>query len=275
MPLLASSVTEISLSQSLPTTPFSSGVSNADNERFQSEIARGFYAAGLPFRTIEVPRMRRALTVLQPDTDKYLPNRKALAGRLLTQEYDCEKAELIARLHDEPTLGLISDGWTSVNKEKVTNYVVVPPLMRPLLWCTRTSDEDEQTAEYVASEIGDVIDEINEAAGKDAVMSVTTDNAPVMQKAWEILEATRPISATGAVAMHSTSYWRSKDAKANIFYNLGDESEDEDDGEADVDGVDQESEVSSASSASSDCSNRAIEDFSLSYEGIEEQKHED
>ncbi|KAE9308801.1 hypothetical protein PR003_g20658 [Phytophthora rubi] len=190
-------MTEMSLSQSQPTTPFSSGVSNADKDRFQAEIARGFYAAGLPFRTIEVPRMRRALTVLQPDMEKYLPNRKALAGRLLTQEYDREKADLIARLRDEPTLGLISDGWTSVNKEKVINYVVVSPLMRPLLWCTRICGEDEQTAEYVASEIGDVIDEINEAAGKAVVVSVTTDNAPVMRKAWEILEAARPIFCNG------------------------------------------------------------------------------
>ncbi|KAG6614027.1 uncharacterized protein IUM83_10143 [Phytophthora cinnamomi] len=122
----------MSLSQSQPTTPFSNGFSNADKERFQAEIARGFYAAGLQFRTIEVPRMRRALTVLQPDMAKYLPNRKALAGRL-TQEYDREKSELIARLHDEPTLGLIFDGWTSVNKEKVINYVVESTLMRPLL----------------------------------------------------------------------------------------------------------------------------------------------
>ncbi|KAE9310125.1 hypothetical protein PF008_g20528 [Phytophthora fragariae] len=66
----------------------------------------------------------------------------------------------------------------------------------------------------------------------------------------------------------------SKDAKANTFYKLGDEGEEEDDGEADADGVDQDSEGSSVSSASSGGSNRAIEDFSLSYEGSEEQKHE-
>ncbi|EGZ26616.1 hypothetical protein PHYSODRAFT_409959, partial [Phytophthora sojae] len=116
---------------------------------------------------------------------------------LLTEEYDREKAELIARLHDEPTLGLISDGWTSVNKEKVINYVVVSLLMRPLLWCTRTCGEDEQTAEYVASKISEGVDEINKAAGKDVVVSVTTDNAPVMQNAWAILEATHPIFCNG------------------------------------------------------------------------------
>ncbi|EGZ25396.1 hypothetical protein PHYSODRAFT_479933, partial [Phytophthora sojae] len=92
---------------------------------------------------------------------------------------------------------LISDGWTSVYKEKVINYVVVSPLMRPLLWCTTICGEDEQTAEYVASEISEVIDEINKAAGEDVVVSVTTDNAPMMQKAWEILEATRPIFCNG------------------------------------------------------------------------------
>jgi hypothetical protein len=176
----------LSQSQSQPTTPYAGG--REENNRFQSDIARGFYAAGLPFRAIEVPRMRQALTILQPDMEKYLPTRKALAGKLLTDEYQREKDELIARLRDEPTLGVVSDGWSSVSKEKVVNYIVVSPLMRPQLWCTRRTGETEQTSEYVAEEIGSVIDEINSAAGRVVVVSVTTDNAPVMQKAWDILE---------------------------------------------------------------------------------------
>lgn len=60
-----------------------------------------------------------------------------MTGRFLTQEYEREMAEIIARLRDETHLSLISDGWASVNKEKVIDYVVAP-FMRPLLWCITT-----------------------------------------------------------------------------------------------------------------------------------------
>ncbi|KAE9020744.1 hypothetical protein PR002_g12446 [Phytophthora rubi] len=187
-------LTGTSLSQSQPTTPYVGGIAREEKKRFQSDIARGFYAAGLPFRAIEVPRICKALTVLQPDLEKHLPTRKALAGILLTDEYQREKDELVVRLRDEPTLGVVSDGWSSVSKEKVVNYIVVSPLMRPQLWCTRRTGVTEPTSEYVAEEIGSVIDEINLAAGIVVEVSVTTDNAPVMQKAWDILERERQLA---------------------------------------------------------------------------------
>ncbi|KAG2775817.1 hypothetical protein PC116_g10428 [Phytophthora cactorum] len=62
-------MTEASLSQSQPAMSFTGEIDSAEKTRVQSEIARGFYAAGLPFRTIEVPRMRRALTILQPEME--------------------------------------------------------------------------------------------------------------------------------------------------------------------------------------------------------------
>ncbi|ETP02669.1 hypothetical protein F441_20306 [Phytophthora nicotianae CJ01A1] len=79
--------------------------------------------------------------------EKYLPTRKALSGCLLTAEYKREMEAVSSRLRDEPTVALVSDGWTSVGKVKVVNYIVVSPLMRPLLWCTRTCGDDEQTSE--------------------------------------------------------------------------------------------------------------------------------
>ncbi|OWY98827.1 hypothetical protein PHMEG_00030304 [Phytophthora megakarya] len=71
--------------------------------------------------------------------------------------------------------------------------------MRPVLLSTRTTGEDEQTAEYVDESIGSVIDEINAAVGKSVVIAVTTDSAPLMQKAWESFEEEekRPIFCNG------------------------------------------------------------------------------
>ncbi|KAE9248589.1 hypothetical protein PF002_g5709 [Phytophthora fragariae] len=155
------------MSQSQPTMSFVGNIGHKEKKRFQPAIARIFYAAGLPFRAIEVPRMRHALTSLQPDMERYLLPRKALAGHLLTEEYHLKKNELIARLRDEPIVGLVSDGWSSISKD------------------------------MAAEEVGSVIDDINLAAGKSAVKSVTTDNAPVMQKAWEGLERERTLSCNG------------------------------------------------------------------------------
>ncbi|ETP30845.1 hypothetical protein F442_20239 [Phytophthora nicotianae P10297] len=129
--------------------------------------------------------------------EKYLPTRKALSGRLLTAEYKREMEAVSSRLRDEPTVALVSDGWTSVGKDKVVNYIVVSPLMRPLLWCTKTCGDDEQTSEYMAEQIGEVIDKMNAAMGKQVVLSVTTDNAPVMHAAWGILENKRRICCNG------------------------------------------------------------------------------
>ncbi|KAG2840134.1 hypothetical protein PC118_g5990 [Phytophthora cactorum] len=57
--------------------------------------------------------------------------------------------------------------------------------------------EDEQTAEYVAATIGEGIDDIDNMTGKPVVVSVTTDNAPVMQSAWKILEREWSVCCNG------------------------------------------------------------------------------
>lgn len=63
--------TEVSLSQNVPATPFAGVFGSAEKDRFQAEIARGFCVAGLPFHSIEVPRIRRALTIRQRDMEKF------------------------------------------------------------------------------------------------------------------------------------------------------------------------------------------------------------
>ncbi|KAG6955912.1 hypothetical protein JG688_00011677 [Phytophthora aleatoria] len=63
-----------------------------------------------------------------------------------------------------------------------------------------TGEIDSAEKKRVQSEIARgfyAADEVNDAAGKPVVISVTTDNAPVMQKAWELLEQQRSISCNG------------------------------------------------------------------------------
>ncbi|OWZ13683.1 LOW QUALITY PROTEIN: hypothetical protein PHMEG_00012945 [Phytophthora megakarya] len=123
--------------------------------------------------------------------EKYLPNRKALAGRLLMQTYKTEKEELISVLRDQSVLGLVSDGWSNGQGGELNCRQSVDETT------SLTPGEDEQTGKYVANAIGVVIDDINNAVGRHAVRSVTTNSAPNMQKVWEILEKERQVCCNG------------------------------------------------------------------------------
>ncbi|KAG6967286.1 hypothetical protein JG688_00006385 [Phytophthora aleatoria] len=117
-----------------------------------------------------MPRFRKALTILQPEMERYQPSRV--------------------------TIALVSDGWTSVAKEKVVNYIVVSPVTRSLLWCAKTVGENEQTAEYVAASIGEAIDDINNTIGKPVVVSRRNTD--------EVL----PASKTGLPNLHDPGFFR-------------------------------------------------------------------
>ncbi|KAG2764571.1 hypothetical protein PC129_g13465 [Phytophthora cactorum] len=183
-------VTEDSQLLTQPILPFHF-VDNLSVERkghYQALVASGFYAAGLSFSSFEMPRFRKALTILQPEMERYQPSRVILVGRLLAADYEPELDEVVTRLRDDQTI---------VAKEKVVNYIVVSPVTRSVLWCAKTVGENEQTAEYVAAPIGEAINNISNTIGKPVVVSVTTDNAPVMQRVWQILETERSVCCNG------------------------------------------------------------------------------
>ncbi|ETP08964.1 hypothetical protein F441_15129 [Phytophthora nicotianae CJ01A1] len=100
------------LSESFQVSPFqfTDNLSNGMKDHYQVLAAGGLYAAGLPFRAFEVLRLLKALCILQPAMEEYLPTRKALSGRLLTAEYNREMEAVCSRLLDEPTVALVSDG---------------------------------------------------------------------------------------------------------------------------------------------------------------------
>ncbi|KAG4059921.1 hypothetical protein PC123_g5155 [Phytophthora cactorum] len=121
--------------------------------------------------------------------------------------------------------------------------------------------EDEQTAEYVAATIDEGIDDIDNMTGKPVVVSVTTDNAPVMQSAWKILE-------------REWSVCCDKDTKTSVLNNI--RSGSESGGSDDADDDESKSEDGSVAGSSDDFSPSSMsrqDDFNVfSYDGSEEQK---
>lgn len=66
--------------------------------------------------------------------------------------------------------------------EPVINIIVTTP--EPVVFKSISTTTDRHTAEYIAREISNVIDEI----GKNRCLGVVSDNAAAMKKAWKILE---------------------------------------------------------------------------------------
>ncbi|KAG3106901.1 hypothetical protein PC121_g18 [Phytophthora cactorum] len=135
--------------------------------------------------------------------------------------------------------------------------------------------EDEQTAEYVAATIGEGIDDIDNMTGKPVVVSVTTDNAPVMQSAWKILERENRLDAARVEKLvFIFANAGDKDTKTSVLNNI--RSGSESGGSDDADDDESKSEDGSVAGSSDDFSPSSMsrqDDFNVfSYDGSEEQK---
>ncbi|KAG2947362.1 hypothetical protein PC116_g2358 [Phytophthora cactorum] len=134
--------------------------------------------------------------------------------------------------------------------------------------------EDEQTAEYVAATIGEGIDDIDNMTGKPVVVSVTTDNAPVMQSAWKILEREWSVCSRVEKLVFIFANAGDKDTKTSVLNNI--RSGSESGGSDDADDDESKSEDGSVAGSSDDFSPSSMsrqDDFNVfSYDGSEEQK---
>ncbi|KAG2943673.1 hypothetical protein PC129_g6356 [Phytophthora cactorum] len=84
-------MTEASLSQSQPAMSFTGEIDSAEKTRVQSEIARGFYAAGLPFRTIET---KTSTGFVSTDLAKSVVSVKKVARRMVLGTTTVEEKQI-------------------------------------------------------------------------------------------------------------------------------------------------------------------------------------
>jgi hypothetical protein len=99
-------------------------------------------------------------------------------------------------------LHIVSDGWSSFRRDHYVNFLAVftDESKKPLLLKAIKTDE-RQNGENIAKELDSVIQEV----GEDKVVSIVTDNAANMKKAWKILQAKYPaliINGCGAHIMN-------------------------------------------------------------------------
>ena len=118
---------------------------------------------------------------------------------MLDSEYDKIKVKTVATLAASDSVGLMSDGWSNICNKPIINFVVSQP--KPTFWKSFHTDQQSHTGEYTATEILEVVKELESECGK-MVFEVVTDNASNMKKEWRLIEKKYPTIIRYGCAAH-------------------------------------------------------------------------
>ncbi|KAE9336226.1 hypothetical protein PR003_g12616 [Phytophthora rubi] len=169
-------------------------------EEFNKSVANYIYSSGLPLRTVEKPGFQTFSLKGLPAGLK-VPSRQLVSGCLLFEAADEEVELFVEDMKDLPYIVLVIDGCTSVSHWKMMNYVIFGRNIKPVVWKIVVTEENSQTAEYIASVTMDVVNEVEHAFGKVGfVTGVMSDNVNAMQAACEILETKHGLICAGCGA---------------------------------------------------------------------------
>lgn len=169
----------------------------ASSEEINAAVGNFFYRSGISFRIADSPAWKHMIKSLNPSYSLRVPSAKSLSGTLLDKQYEESRVKIAEILSEAESLTLTSDGWTNVRGEHIVNFIIKAPGRSPFFYKSIETSGIPQDREAIANAICDVIVEI----GVKKICSVITDNAPVMQAAWKIIENRYPtITAYGCAA---------------------------------------------------------------------------
>lgn len=176
----------------------SNELSDDQRKTIDEAIGNFFFRTGIAFRLADSEAFINMIKQLNPTYAKgSMVNSKKISGPLLDAQYDNIKHKLFNMMKDQTNLILISDGWTNVRCEHIVNFCIKAPDQHTIFYKSVCTKGIVQDAEGVAKAICEVIDEL----GPQKFSQVITDNAPVMQAAWRIIEETYSnITANGCSA---------------------------------------------------------------------------
>ncbi|KAJ8544394.1 hypothetical protein ON010_g11872 [Phytophthora cinnamomi] len=156
------------------------------------------YESASPFRHAALPSFIRIFSALCPNLR--VPTPKDIGGHLLDFAHDKMMQEKNSMMAGQAHVGVSYDGWANPKREKLVNVVVPAPNMAPVHVCTIATGAESQTGPYMAMLMVRVVDWLGDIIGAGKIATITTDNAPNMKKAWEIIEAECGISCNGCAA---------------------------------------------------------------------------
>jgi 23S rRNA U2552 (ribose-2'-O)-methylase RlmE/FtsJ len=161
-------------------------------------IATLVFESGSAFRIVTSTYFKRLIKPLAPELE--VPSPKRVGDELLEEAYDELMDELIKELSEQPYIGLVLDGLRGLKHEKLINFVAVGPNFAPVHLKTIAVTIISQTGKFLADLILSVVDWLEKFIGVGKVATITSDNAPNMEKSWSIIESTRGILCNGCAA---------------------------------------------------------------------------
>ena len=111
---------------------------------------------------VENPHWKSFFNAIRPAYD--VPNRYKVSEPLLDCEYDKIKIETVATIAASDSVRLMCDGRSNICNEPIINFVVSQPT--PIFWKSFHTDLQSHTEEYIATEILNVLNELESECGK-------------------------------------------------------------------------------------------------------------
>ncbi|KAF4140739.1 hypothetical protein GN958_ATG10102 [Phytophthora infestans] len=204
-------------SRKRPRSSLNKSIKQSEEDNFL-RVAMGFIATGIPFRVIDDPHFRAMF-------DYKLPSRRQLSGRLLDLIFKREMDRIIALMSGVSGWTLVTDGWSNVNGDSITNFVFVNPKFPPVFWKSINTRAEVHTGRYIADTILSTIIELEEAVGAGAVTAVVTDNAANMKKAWKLVRMERKGMVCTGCAAHGMNLLIKDIFKMKFFKDVLDKAQ--------------------------------------------------
>ncbi|GAU49563.1 hypothetical protein TSUD_191890 [Trifolium subterraneum] len=171
--------------------PLSKAYNNEAREHLSAQIARLFYAAGLPFNVARNPYFISAFSyAANTNISGYIPPSYDAIRTTMLQREKSNIMKLLQPIKDtwvEKGVSIVTDGWTDSQKRPLINFMATStagPIFLKAIDCTG----EVKDRNYIANLILSAIDEV----GAQNVVQVITDNAPVCKAAGSIVENMHP-----------------------------------------------------------------------------------
>ena len=168
-------------------------------EVVDAAVGKFFYRSGISLDIADSTAWKSLITCLNPSYAQQVPSESSLSNRLLDKQYDEARADLDEILSESKNLTITSDGWTNSKGDGIVNFMIKVPGRPSLFYKSVDTSGTNQTSETIANEICDVIQNI----GEEKIDAVITENVPMLQEAWKIIEEQFPCIMVYGCAAHA------------------------------------------------------------------------
>lgn len=168
-----------------------------DEHKFHVALARVFYTCALPFLLVEDTAFKALFGMVAPGL-KASDTPSTLRSAAATRSHG-EQKRVLAAVRQQRFVPIVTDGWADQNDNSIINFMVVAPGMLSAFWSSIPTGSSRHTAEYLAHELGRVIDEVQQETGA-VIAGAMSDNANNVAASRQLLQRGRAIFSGGCAA---------------------------------------------------------------------------